>query len=164
MKKCEKGFSLVEMMVAIGVIMVLTVSGVVYLNNFNLKQNIISAKNETLTNLRMARNLAVTSQAPAGVDLRYVSVQINSSGVMTVSANGTNQYFSKDVAPSGVGITVTSSSLWFLAGDGKLVKTSAGVMVPAGVGESTGILISSTEGVGDTVWIVVDYSGKMVVK
>lgn len=162
-----KGFSLVELLVVIGIMMVLTVTGVVYINSFNSRQKIESTRHEITTRLRLARSLAVTAQLPAGsgaeLRLRYVAVSFNSGGVMTARVNGVgDSYFSYDVSPSGIGVTlVPPRDIWFLAGEGKLVKNSGGNIVPLDTNETSGIRISSNEGIGDTLWVIVDYSGRI---
>lgn len=117
------------MMVVISIIMVLTGSGAVALNNFNNSQKLEGAKGELIADLRLARNMAITSQVPEGVSgtLNYVTVAIE-SGTLTSQGNWTNSvggvsdtdYFSK----SNESTINISSNFGFSIENGRLTDSS----------------------------------------
>jgi prepilin-type N-terminal cleavage/methylation domain-containing protein len=109
----NKGFTLIELLVAISVGMVLVGFGSVSLNNFNQNQKVESVKEELLSNLKLARNYAVTNQLPddSPVDTDRIAVEIDIDGLMIIKTeknDGTDAghtFFSKDITPKGVVIT-----------------------------------------------------------
>ena len=96
-------FTLVELMVVVAIVMVLTGVGAASLNRFNNNQKLEGAKEELIADLKLARNLAITNQVPAGSG--YVLVSFD-SGVVSVSAESggeSEDYFSKsNEAISGI--------------------------------------------------------------
>ncbi|MFA5828217.1 MAG: type II secretion system protein [Candidatus Shapirobacteria bacterium] len=131
----SRGFTLVELVVAITIMGLVITVGVVSLNKFGSTQKIEEAREGLITSLRMARNYAMTGQSMSGVaDLKYVTFSVDSEGNVSVFPNdaGAAQYFSKDISPEGVMIGV-GTSLRFASYEGKLVDSS-GSPVNSGVG------------------------------
>jgi len=156
----KKGFSLVELLVVVTVMMVMAGGALVYINDFNAKQKMESTKKELVSSLRLARNYAVTNQMGDVDSLEYVQVEI-ADGVMEAWPNGVgSSYFSKELSPIGVGVSLVGvDCLRFSSYGGKLVKRGVGdSLVPVGIGESVAIVISSGE-VGSTLVVEVQSSG-----
>lgn len=92
-------------MVVVSIIMVLTGVGAVSLTSFSHNQKLEGAKGELIADLRLARNMAITSQTPEGTtgSLVYVLVTVGngtvtSNGIWIDGSGGSNddEYFSKD--------------------------------------------------------------------
>jgi len=123
------GFTLVELMVVVAVIIVLTGIGAASLNKINNTQELEGLKNELMNSLSLARSMAVTNQLPAEVSdsLKYVLVVMSSGTSMRADAvmvSGSNQtYFTKE----NNSIT-TNSSFGFSIENGRLTD-SDGILV-----------------------------------
>jgi type II secretory pathway pseudopilin PulG len=160
---CRYGFTLIELLISIVISILLIGGGIVSINRFSSTQKLDSAKDELISDLRLARNYAITGQRPFGYtdNLAYVGVNITTKGRMKIFANSDvgSTYFSKLISPSGIGVSMTTSILAFSAYDGKLVKDDGINIVPVGFGETTTFIISSTEGIGDTKLVWVRISG-----
>jgi len=131
-KKNNFGFTLIELLVAITIGILVVSLGSVALNDFNENQKIETTKQELLANLRLARNYATTNQLPNGGN--RVQVTINSSGVMTIESKDSNDtgsvvLFSKDITPSGIGVSFFPSTIRFSVSDGRSFVISGGQMV-----------------------------------
>lgn len=159
----RNGFSFVEMLIVIAMIVILTTGGLVYINNFNAKQKIEATKRDLVASLYMARNYAKTKQKPYGYSegLSYIEVKLTTEGDLVVVINGVDgvgtSYFSKDVTPGGV--TVSATNLNFDAYNGKLVNVESGVVSPVDFDSPVKIEIGSSEGIGDTKIIEIKSSG-----
>jgi Tfp pilus assembly protein FimT len=111
MNKKKFGFTLVELLVGITIIMLLAVVGTVSLNNFNGRQKIISTKDDLITNLRLARNYATSMQMPSGLTgtLDYIRVSFSGSD-MTISAVTVDleekNFLTKTILPEGIGLNI----------------------------------------------------------
>lgn len=106
--KNKFGFTLVELLIAMSIGMLVVGFGAMALNNFNEKQEVETTKQELLSNLRLARNYAVTNQLSSGGD--RVAVSVDADGVVKVTTqNNSNvdvgdSFFSKDITPKRVSI------------------------------------------------------------
>jgi len=158
----NKAFSLVELLVVVSVMLLLSGGAFVYINDFSIKQKMESTRKELISNLRLARNYALTGQISGEESLDYVEVQISQNGLMEAWPNGDvgSSYYSMDVSPVGVGITVIpDGSLFFKAYEGKMLKEDAGgILVSFPVDEKIEIIIGSG-GVGETRVVEVKSSG-----
>lgn len=128
-KNKTKGFTLVELMVVIVVMIVLTGIGAASLNQINNTQELDGLKNELMNNLSLARNMAKTNQLPVDAtgSLKYVSVVMSSGTNITVNAvtadNNEYVYFSKENKSIS-----TNSSFGFSIENGRLTDSN-GVLV-----------------------------------
>jgi type II secretory pathway pseudopilin PulG len=156
----RNGFSFVEMLIVVTMIIVLTTGGLIYINKFNSQQKIEATKRDLVASLQMARNYAKTKQQPPDYDvtLGYVEVRLTTDGNLVVGANGVGAtYFSKDITATGV--TVTATDLYFDAYNGKLVNVDEGNITPIDFGSPVKIEIGSSEGIGDTKVVEIKSSG-----
>ena len=100
--KIQLGFTLVELMVVVAVMVVLTGIGAASLNKINNTQELDGLKNELINSLSLARSMAVTNQLPESVSdsLKYVSVVMSSGTSIRTDAITTNNdeytYFTKE--------------------------------------------------------------------
>lgn len=167
----KNGFTLIELMIVVVIVILLAGGGIVYLNRFNAVQKVETTKDQLITNLRYARNYAITRQGSDG-DLKYVSANLTIDGLLTVIpysccpvAIGTS-FFSKDISSNG-GVITTPIVCWFAAADGKLVgeENMEGAIVPVEVGGSivpmsVGVSVVITTGeVGESRVVEINASG-----
>jgi prepilin-type N-terminal cleavage/methylation domain-containing protein len=131
----RNGFTLIEIMVVVAVIIVLTGVGAVSLNKFNGNQALDAQKEELMSDLRLARNMAKTNQLPYGVSgsLQYVeieilnkiltvnSVSIDESGNTNVNDYSTKKNESTNTINSSFGFSVENGRL--TNGNGVLVSS-----------------------------------------
>jgi Tfp pilus assembly protein FimT len=155
----RSGFTLIELMVSVGILMVISISTMVVLNNFTSKQKLEEATEELVSNLRLARNYAMTSQKPAGYggNITFVSVAIDATGKTTIIPNGAGviYYFDKPLSVKDVTVGVTGS-IAFSAFEGKLM--TGGVLVSPATSVT---LTVSTSGISDTKTITINYLGQI---
>jgi len=132
----RNGFTLIEIMVVVAVIIVLTGVGAVSLNKFNGNQALDAQKEELMSDLRLARNMAKTNQLPYGVSgsLQYVeieilnkiltvnSVSIDESGNTNVNDYSTKKNESTNTINSSFGFSVENGRL--TDGDGIFANQS----------------------------------------
>ena len=150
------GFTLIELMVVVTILMIISGGSFVYLNRFGATQKLEQSRRKIVDNLRLARNYALTNQTKGGDGLLYVEVEIGSDGTMEALANGEAglSYFSEDVTESGVSLVKSpNGSVFFSAYEGKLLKANSSPppdFVPVGIDETVRIVISSTAVVGET--------------
>jgi len=155
MKKNSFGFTLIELLVAITIGMLVVGFGSVSLNNFYENQKVESTRQELISNLRLARNYAITNQIPAdsSADTDRVAVSIDINGLVTVgtqtSGNNDTGYtiFSKDIAPKGVGVTFYGPGgtgvIRFSVTDGRSIGGTASIIIN-GVGATKNIKIDES--------------------
>jgi len=163
----NKAFSLIELLVVISIALLLAGGGFVYINDFSARQKMESTRKEIVSNLRLARNYALTGQRPGGESLNYVEVQVGEDGLMEAWSNEDanedvgNSYYSVDVSSVGVEISVDpNESLFFKAYEGKMLKKDVGgTLVPFSANEKVEIIIGSSEDVGETKVIEIKSSG-----
>jgi Tfp pilus assembly protein FimT len=169
------GFTLIEMLVAVGIVMVIGISTMVVLSNFTINQKLEGATDELVTNLKLARNYAQILQKPEGYTavLDYVSVDIDSDGKTKIMPNsrGTSKYFDKPLSVDGVTVTVTGGNsaggqIAFSVYEGKLIKLEfVGPGYSAtlrGVGENV-TLVVGVAGSSDHKTITINYLGQISV-
>lgn len=123
------GFTLVELMVVVAVMIVLTGIGAASLNQINNTQELDGLKNELMNSLSLARSMAKTNQLPEGVSdsLKYVSVVMSTgtsirAEAITVSGSG-GTYFTKENKS-----IINNTSFGFSIENGRLTDNS-GVLV-----------------------------------
>lgn len=130
MKKFFCGFTLVELIVTVSIIMILTGVGAMSLNSFNGVKELESVRDEVGNHLKLARNYAITKQLPVGkgTGLDYVRVSFSGNNITIAGVDGTTVYpespYSTKILP--VGISVSSTSDFGFAKSTGQLKTSTG--------------------------------------
>jgi type II secretory pathway pseudopilin PulG len=145
----SKGFTFIELLISISII-ILLVSGVVAsFNSFAVKNKLDNAKEEVMSNLRLARSYAVSMQGIGGVsgsELKYVKVEMSINGVMTSKMDSNEEYFSKGLTPAEMTVTMTPPGpLLFGAYEGKAGSLSGSDIKffgISGVGETAAIVLT----------------------
>ncbi|MFA6518672.1 MAG: type II secretion system protein [Candidatus Shapirobacteria bacterium] len=156
--KRRKGMSLIELVVVTALIMVLAGGGGVALNTFNEKQKVVTARDELVASLRLARNAARTAKGPTNREINYVAVTIATNGlILAVDDSEAVTYVSKDVTQEGVTISQTPSGrILFLPYETKLVMIDgAGKVVDFG----NSYTVTVTSGMGTTATVVISSNG-----
>lgn len=138
MKKDKFGFSLVELLVVVTIILVLMGIGSYSIGRFNQMKATTEVRDYIADRLKLARNLSITNQLPdKTVDLKYVKVTfagnnlivegIKNDGVGTTEA----PYFSEKLADNGnqnqinlIDGSVSVNSFGFLGKSGRLTDSS----------------------------------------
>lgn len=149
MKKNICGFTLIELIVAVTVVVVLAGVGAMSLNNFNDAKKIESIRQEVSNHIKLAKNLAVTKQLPDEADedskLEYVRVRFSGNEIAIESVDNigtvltTPPYSSLKVdLNSGIGVT-SSANFGFSKSTGRLTNST-------GVGTSVAIIVSVSKG------------------
>lgn len=121
----KNGFTLIELIVAVSVMMVLLGIGSYAISEFTQSRKVMSARDEMTTYVKLARNLAMTNQLPdKTTNLRYVRVTISG---MTISAEGVAKngsvftmapYFSRTIEAKGVMADIDNGSISAFGFDG----------------------------------------------
>lgn len=125
-----KGFTLIELMVSVAIMGVMVGGGVFYMNRVNSLQKIDSAREELISNLREARNLAITNQKPIGfTDLvTEIYVDLKPNGLLEVKPNSVTEeikYSSKNIADVNIDIGITNGPIRFEMYTGKLMGSGS---------------------------------------
>jgi prepilin-type N-terminal cleavage/methylation domain-containing protein len=130
--KNKIGFSLVELLVVVAIILILTGIGSYTISHFNQTSNLVKLRDYLSSQIKLARNLAITNQLPSGsLDLKYVKVTI-SGGRLTVAGMeegetgvGTTEspYFSNKLDIPG-SVTVTDKNFGFWGRTGRLTDVN----------------------------------------
>lgn len=156
MRVVKNGFSLVELIVAVTVILVLTGVGVTTFSGLVRSRKMITVRNELVSWLNLARNLAITGQLPdKSLGLSYIKINIGSGNItasgMRDSSDGTT-FFSQVIDPNkGIGVSVVglaggSQAFGFSKGNGKLTDVVGNL-----IGQTITLVLSG--GVSDSVVI-----------
>ena len=160
------GFTLIELLVVMAILLVLIGGGVLAATQFLGREHLVTARNEIVSAIKLARNYAITTQKPAGYvpQLDYVAVTMTSGGQLAIwpvnlGTSGAS-YFSKNISSSGVVLTaINYGDLLFSVPEGKLLLASG--LAPTDVNYLKTVTISSAEGVAQTLTISVDAGGKI---
>lgn len=137
----NNGFTLIELIVSLSVLMLLSTMGVSTIKDFNGTQKLESAKEEVLANLRLARNYAMTNQLSVGAT--GVILNIN-NGVVTISDSG-KTFLSKTIFTSEIGTTFVGSNIIFSVNDGRSINGDIGItLVSSLTTNKKNILIQSS--------------------
>ena len=152
-----KGFTLIELMVAIALVIIFAGSGVVYLNNFNVKQKLDKAKAEVVSMVKVSQNYAKIKQSPVGNsdEVRYVRLRkIGSNIEADINGIGTT-YFSNNITEAGLEITLTPVYFW--GGTGQLSSDDNGTFL--GPTDQVKVTITLTQGVSETRVVLINSLG-----
>lgn len=89
------GFTLIEILVVFGLMMIVTTISVSFYNNFRAKEGVRSAVSVLTSNLRLARGKALLVQKPSGcTNLAYWYLQVSGGSVRYgYNCDGSNTYF-----------------------------------------------------------------------
>ena len=156
----KRAFSLIELLVAVGIVLVLSAGAFVYINQGLQKQTLLKAAGQVVSGLKLANSLAKTRQMPHNISgsLRVVESRFsdNKLYINAISSSGSTATFSQEV----IGIPVTNSNRWFFyAGSGFLGKNATGTMY--GAGETATIILSLNENQNMSVPIIIDAMGQV---
>ena len=165
-KTMKHGFTLVELMVTVTIMMLMVGGGAIYLGNFNTRQKLRGAKAELLSSVRQARDIAKVSQQPSDFSnpsqAHCVQLNVNDlqTGKMTVETDGGDTYFSKQLSDASVSVGLDSTMPCFAFFSTRLLVSDVnGTMFPYTVGASSAFILTTAESVGDSEMVVVDASG-----
>jgi len=135
------GFTLIELIVSLSILMLLSTMGVSMIRDFNGNQKLESAKEEILANLRVARNYAMTNQLSVGAT--GIVFNIN-NGVASISDSG-KTFLSKTIFTSEIVATMIGSPIVFSVTDGRSVNGDVGITLVSNPPTTTkNILIQSS--------------------
>jgi type II secretory pathway pseudopilin PulG len=169
MKRLLSGFTLVEMLVAIGITMLIATLLLIGANSFLSKEKVKQVSAELASYLSAARNLAATNQGPSGFKIDYVAVTLTTDGILKaypVNASGVgSSYFTKTVVASKLSITsLNLGDLQFAAGSGKLLGKNASNFgsYPLPSNQEVGISVVTTD-YGDKKLILINSFGTITV-
>lgn len=124
------GFTLVELMVVVAVMIILTGIGAASLNKINSNQELNGLKNELIASFNLARSMAITNQLPTAMDndsLKFVLVTMAIGGSVKVDAitagGNTVPYFSKN------NNSITTNSIFGFSIENGRLTNNTGVLV-----------------------------------
>lgn len=153
------GFTFIETLVVVLVVSVLFGASFVHFNNFSANQSLEKTRDVLTNKIKIARMDARASRkSPSGSDFSYISVLLDSNGLLTIEDNNGNDYSSGTVVFADVVVIdgLSVCELCFLKGDGVLVDSA---LEPNGVGDVATIILGSAVSVGETRVIIIDSSG-----
>jgi len=131
-KKNNFGFTLIELIVSLSILMLLSSVGINMVKDFNGNQKLESAKEEILANLRLARNYAMTNQLSIGAT--GVVFNLN-NGVVMIKDTG-KTFLSKTIFTSEIKATI-GSSIIFSVTDGRSLNGDVGITLASNLTTST---------------------------
>lgn len=168
MKACspQTAFTLIELMVAVTIMMLMAGGGVIYLNNFNSRQKLASAKSQVVSALKMAQDYAKTKQLATNATdgtqspVRCVAADFTNNKV-SIHGETTNLYFIQQQTLGDAGISVatvlgngTTVIPCFAIYEGKLVDYATQIPFP-----NTIQALVSIKDVNTTATVVINPSG-----
>ena len=114
----KKGFSLVELLVVVSIILILVGIGTYSINRFTQLNKVSEVRDYILTRVKLARTLSVTNQLPdQSLGLSYVKVLVSGTKIIVEGIDGVGvgttetPYFSEELdMPESTTITVTNNS------------------------------------------------------
>jgi prepilin-type N-terminal cleavage/methylation domain-containing protein len=115
----KHGFSLVELLVVVAIVLILTGIGSFVVSNFNQTNKVVKLRDYISTRIKLAKNLAITNQLPEqDLGLEYVRVTINKDllvveGMQEGQSVGTTEspYFSEKL-DGDTNIATTVFGFW----------------------------------------------------
>lgn len=126
--KQKKGFTFIELIVAVTIAVLMIGFGSVALNDFNERQKINGAVKEIVANLRLARDYAVTNQLPQNGDRVLVTIDSNGVLIARPQTSGNvdigNSFINDDMVSKGLTVT-GDSQVRFSVTDGRLIGATA---------------------------------------
>lgn len=155
----KKSFTLIELLISFTVLSLISGGALVYLNNFNSQQKLTKTRDEVISTLKLAQSYAKTRQLPLNSlekELKYVQIQILNNNLV-IGANGIGSTFFNMVSNDDVGISSTSTMIYFWGGNGFLSRGNTGPMF--GVGETVKISVQVKSKKDDFSLITIDSLG-----
>lgn len=154
----NRGFTLIELVVTVTVIMVLAGVGAMSLNNFNGLKELESVREDVSNHIKLAKNLAITKQLPEEeTNLEYVKVNIDNNTITIVGVDsfGTtfpnSPYSTMTIDTSEGNSVLSTNNFGFIKSTGRLVDN-------LGVATSMSVVVSVV-GNGGTKTINISNSG-----
>lgn len=151
------GFTFIELIVAISILMVTSISGTVYLNKLAGQQKLDRVKTEIESIIKLSQNYAKVKQKPDGYlnEVLYVKIQKLASGTIEADVNGVGTtYFSKNLTENG--LTIVFDPIYFWGGSGKLTTVDGSFFSPDATSQ---ILITLNQDIAQTRVIIVNSLG-----
>ena len=158
----NKGFTLIELIVTVTVMMVLMGIGSYSIGNFAKSRKNLGVRDELVSQIKLAINLSLTNQLPdQSVNLKFVRVIISGRNITVegVKNDGSvvtgSPYFTKQISPdadlsiSVKNNTTTISSFGFAGKSGRLLNSD-------GTLTDGPIVINVTDGVNSNVFRIND--------
>jgi Tfp pilus assembly protein FimT len=139
-----KAFSLVELIVVVGIVMILTGIGAAAINSFIQVKKLESATAELSTQIKLARNMAITSQLPngSGGGFNFVKITIypdfriyaRAVKMVGVGTSTIGDYFNKKIdSTNGLVLVSPQVDFGFSAASGRLVNVATGEFIDPSV-------------------------------
>lgn len=163
--KC-RGFTLIELVIAVSIGLLMIGVGTVYFNNFNAKQRLKTTKSELVALLKQARSFAKTQQQPGTLMVAYnfVGLLVNNQSQVEVGVNCetspcSNIFFQpKEIASEE--ITISRGVVRFAPFSGKLLVWNA--LTSSWDAANSGVTFTiSSEEIADTETTVVSKWGQI---
>lgn len=132
--KINRGFTLIELIVVVTIMMVLAGVGSMSLNNFNGQKELEAIRNDVSAHLKLARNLAITKQFPdSTTDLKFVRVNIAGDKVFVVGVNGvgtssSDSPYSTLTISSKTGVIMGTYNFGFSKSTGRLMDNEGNLV------------------------------------
>ena len=156
----KKGFTLIELIISISLVLIVAVSGTIYLNDFNEKQKLERGVTEIESMVKQAQNFAKVKQPPFGSSdsVKFVQLYKSATGNIEAKVNDVGMTYFSNKIPD-VEITFNPSILYFWGGSGELSEDNNGtffgptktaeikIVLNKGVSVSEVVIINSLGGV-----------------
>jgi len=131
-KNGTNGFTLVELIITITVSVILVSAGAMTIRNFSNNQKVEAVKSELISQIKLARNMAITKQCPGCDKFDYVRVVVDNNNltlriVARDSIAGSDKYTfleTKKLDNTDDLAINASFDFGFLVGDGRLTNGS----------------------------------------
>ncbi len=125
-----KGFTLIELLVSVAIMGMMVGGGVFYMNRVISLQKIETARDELISELRAARNLAITNQKPIGFAdfVSEIYVDLETGGLIQIKPNSDSEsvvYSSKDITDVNIDLAITNGPIRFEMYTGKLISSGS---------------------------------------
>jgi prepilin-type N-terminal cleavage/methylation domain-containing protein len=153
-----KGFSLIELLVAISIVTVISGGAMVAANKFGNNQKMAMARDQLVSTLRLARNYAKTVQVLDLASFKYLEVTVDTNGLVTATARTSGQeLMRKDLTPPEVALS--SSTIYFSPYLGKLLANSGGSYIPVSSDYEVKLFLINNTDTDDTLAVTINGSG-----
>jgi prepilin-type N-terminal cleavage/methylation domain-containing protein len=123
------GFTLVELIISISLVLIVAVSGTLYLNSFNEKQKLQKGVTEIQSMVKQAQNFAKVKQPPFGSsdNVKFVQLYKSAAGNIEAKVNDVGAtYFSNKIPDVEITFDIDQPVLYFWGGTGDLSEDNNG--------------------------------------